>query len=151
MIRRGAHRARAVDASGPSSAFLRSRLRLLGIGVVCVKLALVPVVFDHASDVPFSVIKALLSHALAYVLAGVIVGLLLRYGRGGLVWSWLHVPVLAFLVANVAAALFAVDPLLALYGAHTRMVGLGTVADCVLLYFAIALLVRSGRWLLVAG
>src|SRR5467141_4172018 len=114
---------------------MRSRLRLFGIALICAKLALVPVVFDHDSDVPFSVIKALLSHALAYVLAGVLLGLILRYGRAVFVWSWLHVPVLAFLAANVAATLFAVDPLLALFGAHTRMIGLGTIADCVLLYF----------------
>jgi O-antigen ligase/Flp pilus assembly protein TadD len=120
-------------------------LRLAGIALVCAKLALIPVVFDHASDAPFSVIKALASHALAYVLAGVILALVVRHGRTVLRWSWLHVPVLAFLAANVAATLFAADPLLALYGAHTRMVGLGTIADCSLLYFAIALLVRTGR------
>jgi len=112
-------------------------------------LALIPLVFDHDSDVPFSVIKALLSHGLAYVLAAVILGLIVRYGRTVLVWSWLHAPVLAFLAVNVAATLFAVDPLLALYGAHTRMVGLGTIADGVLFYFAIALLVRTRRDLMV--
>lgn len=127
------------------SDLLRSRLRVLGIGIVCAKLALIPVVFDHDSDVPFSVIKALLSHALAYVLAGVMLGLIVRYGRAVFVWSWLHVPALAFFAANVAATLFAVDPLLALYGAHTRMIGLGTLTDGVLLYFAIALLVRTRR------
>ena len=113
--------------------------------MLCAKLALIPVVFDHDSDVPFSVIKALLSHALAYVLAGVMLGLIVRYGRTVFVWTWLHVPVVAFLVANIAATLFAVDPLLALYGAHSRMIGLGTIADGVLLYFAIACLVRTRR------
>src|SRR5204863_7308289 len=86
----------------------------------------------------------LLSQDFAYVLAGVVLGVFVRYGRKVFVWSWLHVPVLAFLAANIAASVFAVDPLLALYGAHTRMIGLGTIADGVLLYFAIALLVRSG-------
>src|SRR6267378_2094705 len=113
MSRRGARRARAVALPNPSPDFLGSRLRLLGIAVICAKVALVPVVFDHDSDVPFSVIKALLSHALAYVLAGVVLGLVVRYGRTVIVWSWLHVPVLAFFAANVAATAFAVDPLLA--------------------------------------
>jgi O-antigen ligase len=112
---------------------------------VCAKLALIPVVFDHDSDVPFSVIKALLSHALAYLLAGVILGLIVRYGPAVLARSWLHMPVLAFLVANIAATLFAVDSLLSLYGAHTRMGGLGTIADGVVLYFAIASLVRTRK------
>jgi len=115
---------------------------------VCAKLALIPVVFDHDSDVPFSVIKALLSHALAYVLAGIMLGLIVRYGRPVFAWSWLHVPVAVFLLVNIAAAVFAVDPLLALYGAHTRMIGLGTIADCVLLYFAIPVLVRAPKELL---
>jgi len=145
MSRRRPRAARAVISSETSSDFLRSRLRFVGLGLVCAKFALIPVVFDHASDVPFSVIKALLSHALAYILAGVLVGLFVRYGRAVFVWSWLHVPVLGFFVANVAATLFAVDLFLALYGAHTRMLGLGTIADCVLLYFAMALLVRTRR------
>src|SRR3977135_2531622 len=124
MMSRRARRVRAAAPSEPSSDFLRSRLRLLGIALVCAKLALIPVVFDHDSDVPFSVIKALMSHALAYVLAGVTLGLIVRFGRPVLVWSWLPLPVVAFLAANIAATVFAVDRLLALYGAHTRMIGL---------------------------
>src|SRR6185503_1895599 len=145
MSRRGPRRGRAIASSGTSRDFLGSRLRLVGVALVCMKLALVPVVFDHDSDVPFSVIKALSSHAVAYVLAGVMLGLVVRHGRTVLVWSWMHVPVLAFLGANVAASLFAVDWLLALYGAHTRMIGLGTIADGVLLYFSIVCLVRAER------
>src|SRR5258708_37034896 len=116
MSRRAARRTRDVAQPAPSSDFLGSRLRLLGIALVCAKLALVPVIFDHDSDVPFSVIKALLSHALAYVLAGVLLRLVVRYGRTVLVSSWLHIPVLAFLLANIAPTVFAVDPLLALNG-----------------------------------
>jgi O-antigen ligase/tetratricopeptide (TPR) repeat protein len=144
MSKRRARR-ELVAAQVPSGDFLSSPLRYFGIALVCAKLAVIPVIFDHSSDVPFSVIKALLSHALAYVLAAVVLGLIVRYGRIVFVWSWLHIPVLAFLVANALATLFANDTLLALYGAHTRMIGLGTVADCVLLYFAIALLARTPR------
>jgi len=93
--------------------------------------------------------QAGLSMALGAFLAGVLLGLITRYGRTVLVWSWLHIPVLSFLAANILATIFAVDPLLALYGAHTRMIGLGTIADGVLLYFAIALLLRTHRELLV--
>src|SRR5438034_9852775 len=124
MTRRGVRRTRGTPSLEPSSDFLRSRLRLVGLALVCAKVALVPVVFDHDSDVPFSVIKALLSHALAYLLAGVMLGLIVRYRRTVITSSWLHVPVLAFLAANIAATLFAVDPLQAMYGAHSRMVGL---------------------------
>jgi tetratricopeptide (TPR) repeat protein/O-antigen ligase len=120
----------------------QSKLRLFGLGVLCGKIAIVPLVFDHTADFPFTVPKALVSHGLSYVLVGVIAGLLLRFGRPFFVWSWLHVPVAAFLVVNVLASVFAVDRTLALFGTHARMLGLGTIADGVSLYFAVVLLVR---------
>jgi O-antigen ligase/cytochrome c-type biogenesis protein CcmH/NrfG len=120
-----------------------SRLRRLGVALVCAKVALLPVIFDYSLDVPFTVAKTLLSHGLAYALTGVMVGLLVRFGRSFFVWSPLHAPVLTFIVANIAATLFAADSVLALYGAHVRMLGLGTIADWVVLYFAVALLVRT--------
>jgi tetratricopeptide (TPR) repeat protein/O-antigen ligase len=121
----------------------RSKLRLLGIGLVGAKVALVPLLFDYSLDWPFTVAKALLSHGLAFALAGVMAGLLIRFGRSFFVWSWLHLPVLAFLAANVAASLVATDAVLALYGTHARMLGLGTIADWVVLYFAVVLMVRT--------
>jgi O-antigen ligase/tetratricopeptide (TPR) repeat protein len=120
-----------------------SRMRRLGVALLCLKVALLPVVFDYSLDAPFTVAKTLLSHGLAYALAGVIVGLLVRFGGSFFVWSPLHVPVLAFLVANMAASVVAADRALALYGAHVRMLGLGTIADWVVLYFAVVLLVRT--------
>jgi tetratricopeptide (TPR) repeat protein/O-antigen ligase len=122
-----------------------SKLRQVGVALVCAKVALLPVVFDYSLDVPFTVAKTLVSHGLAYVLVGVLVGLFVRFGRSFLMWSPLHVPVLAFLAASIAAAVFAADTFLALYGAHARMLGLGTIADWVGLYFAVVLLVRTRR------
>jgi O-antigen ligase len=113
------------------------------VALLGVKVAAVPLVFVYSADVPFTVPKALLSHGLAYALAGVLVGLFISFGRSFFVRSALHVPVLAFLVANVAASIFAADSLLALHGTHVRMLGLGTIADWVLLYFAVVLLVRT--------
>lgn len=123
--------------------FRGSTLRLFGVGVMCAKVALIPLVFDHSSDAPFVVPKAMLSHGLAYVLVAVVAGLLIRYGRAFVVWSWMHVPVLAFLVVNALATVVAADPMLALYGTHARMLGLASVADGVVLYFAIVLLIRT--------
>src|SRR5207248_1802784 len=80
-----------------------------------------------------------------FVLAGVVVGLIVRFGRAFLFNSALHIPVLAFLGANIAATLAATDLPLALYGTHARMLGLGTITDWVLLYFAALLLVRTKR------
>lgn len=143
MTRRSGRNARAGVKAALRSDLFASNLRLLGVALVCAKVALVPVVFDYSADFPFPVAKALVSHALAYVLSGVLVVLAVQSGRSLLVWSWIHVPVVAFLAANVIATVFAPDRLIALYGTHARMLGLGTIADFVLLYFAVALLVRS--------
>jgi tetratricopeptide (TPR) repeat protein/O-antigen ligase len=120
-----------------------SKLRLLGVGVLCAKISLVPIVFHQSFDWPFTIPKVLLSHALAYILAGILAGLVLRFGWNFVVRSWLHVPVLAFLVVNATATVFAADLQLALYGVHARMLGLGTAADLVVLYFAVVMLVRK--------
>jgi O-antigen ligase len=109
------------------------------------KLAVIPAIFDYNADVPFTLVKALTSHALAYVLAGVIAGLLVQFGPTFLVRSWLHLPILAFFGVNIVASLFAQNSLLALYGAHERMLGLGTVADQMVLYLAVVLLIRTRR------
>ena len=124
------------------------------MAVICAKVALVPLAFDLGSDIPFVVAKGALSHALAYVLAGVIGGLLILYRRAVVAVSMLHIAVAAFLIVNIAATVFAADQILALYGAHGRMVGLATIADGVLLYFAIVLLVRTMaemRYVMVCG
>src|SRR4051812_34287684 len=125
------------------SELLRSGVRRLGIALICVKVALVPLVFDAASDQSFTVPKALLSHALAYALVGVIAGLFVRFGPSFVVRSRVHYAVLAFLLVNVLATIFAPDVRLALFGNHGRMLGLGTVVDWVVLYFACVLLIRT--------
>jgi cytochrome c-type biogenesis protein CcmH/NrfG/O-antigen ligase len=142
-MRRGAARALATPNREEAERLNHSKLRLLGVALVCAKVAFLPVVFDYSLDVPFTVAKTLLSHSLAYALAGVMVGLVVRFGRRFVLWSPLHVPVVAFLIANVAAAVVAADSVLALFGAHQRMLGLGTIADWVVLYFAVVLLVRT--------
>jgi O-antigen ligase/cytochrome c-type biogenesis protein CcmH/NrfG len=67
----------------------------------------------------------------------------LRFGRSAVRWSWLHVPVLAFLAVNIAATVFAADPYVGLFGTHSRMLGLTTTASWVALYFATVMFVRT--------
>jgi O-antigen ligase/cytochrome c-type biogenesis protein CcmH/NrfG len=146
MGRRARTRAALAEAStrrGTEEALLLSKLRLLGVTLLCAKVLLVPLVFDPGLDMPFPVPKALLSHGIAYLLAGVMAGLFLRFGQSFFVWTWLHVPVLAFLLVSALATFFAADKNLALFGTHARMLGLGTIADGVVLYFGVVLLVRS--------
>src|SRR5256885_16674385 len=93
------------------SGLAKSKLRRIGLVIVCAKVALVPVIFDPGSDIPFAVVKDVLSHALAYGLAGVLAALFVQFGRSMLVRSTLHIPVLAFLAVSIAASLFSADPL----------------------------------------
>jgi cytochrome c-type biogenesis protein CcmH/NrfG len=142
--RKSTVRPRPVQPAGEADALLQSSwLRKIGIALICGFVALVPLVFDPRADASFAIPKALLSHALAYALAGVLAGLVITFGRDALRWSWLHVPVLGFLVVNSAATLVAEDRILAMYGTHTRMLGLGSIAAWTLLYFAVVVLVRS--------
>ena len=62
-----------------------SWLRRLGVGLIGAKIFLVPLVFDVSADIPFTVAKVLLSHALTYALVGVMSGLLVLYRRSFLV------------------------------------------------------------------
>lgn len=131
------------DAVLTMSNVMTSKLRVFGVALLGAKVALVPLIFDFSLDAPFAVSKALVSHGLAYLLGAVIASLAIRFGRPFFVWSWLHVPVIAYLAANVTATIFAADQSLALYGTHVRMLGLGTTADLVLVYFSVVLLVRT--------
>jgi O-antigen ligase/tetratricopeptide (TPR) repeat protein len=117
-------------------------LLAFGVALIGAKFALLPLAFDFSLDLPFVVSKAVMSHALAYGIAAVLAIHILRSGAF-VRWSPLHIPVLAFLLVNTMATLFAENGTLALFGTHARMLGLATTTDVVLLYFAIALLVRT--------
>lgn len=143
MARRNQKKHRRDVAEETRPAHQGSRVRLFGVILICIYVALVPVLFDPAADAPFPIAKGLLAHSLAYALAGALAGYVIAYGRRAWFWSWMHVPVLAFLAANLTAALFAPDLYVALFGTHIRMLGLGTVAGYVVLYFGIAFLVRT--------
>ena len=121
----------------------RSRVRLAGVALICARVALVPLVFDSGVEMPFVVPKALLGHALAYALAAVLIALFIRFGQAVIVRSRLHLPVLAYLAVAVLATIFAENRYLSVFGTHERMIGLATILDWAVLYFAIVCLVRS--------
>ena len=142
-MRRRQQQRKRVTAADRAIEGLSPWLHRLGVALICAKIFLVPLVFDLSADIPFTVAKALISHALSYALVGVVVGLFFLRGRSFLVWSWLHVPVAAFLAANIIATVFAANWTVALFGAHVRMLGLASVVDGVILYFVIVLLIRT--------
>jgi O-antigen ligase/Flp pilus assembly protein TadD len=124
------------------------RLHLVGLAVLCMKIAVVPLVFDPSGDVPFVLPRTLLSHGLTYVLVGVLLALFMARGWSFLVRSWVHLLVLAFFGVSALATVFALNPVVALFGTHVRMLGLTTIADGVVTYFAVVHLVRGRRELI---
>jgi O-antigen ligase/tetratricopeptide (TPR) repeat protein len=122
-----------------------SRLQIVGLVALCIKLGAVPLVFDPSADVPFVLPRTLLSHGLTYVLVAVLLALFVARGSSFLVLSWVHVPVLAFFAVSALATFLALNPIVALFGTHVRMLGLTTIADGVVTYFAVVHLVRQRR------
>ena len=145
MDRTSRKSARRGGRQGPPARIDDSRLRVFGLFVLCLKVALVPLAFDHAADASFVLPKALLSHGLAYVLAGVLVALVVLNGVGALLRSRVQISVLAYLGVSVLATAFAVNPNIALFGTHDRMLGLAAIADGVITFLATVELVRTRR------
>lgn len=138
-------------AQRESLALDRSMLRKVGLGLVAAKVVLVPLAFDPTAYVVFAHPKALLGHALGFVLLGVLGALGIHHGRSLLRPMPLHFAVAGVAVVSSLATLFALDRQVALYGTLDRQLGLVTLLDNVTLYFAIAILVRSRTDLLVLG
>lgn len=127
----------------PDADVLDSPVRRAGVAAIAAFVLVVPLVFDAASDWPFVVPKALLTHAFAYGLAALLVAHAIRVRRKAVPWSWLHVPVLAYLLVTTLAAIFAEDRYMAIFGSHSRMLGLATTASWTVLYLGVCAFVRT--------
>jgi tetratricopeptide (TPR) repeat protein/O-antigen ligase len=122
-----------------------TRVRSAGLVSLWAFVFLVPLVVDPAADWSFTIPKALLTHALAFVLAGAVIAQFARYGRAAIAGSWLSVPVVVFLLVNTLATVFAADRYIALFGTHARMLGLATIASWTVAYIAVLAFVRTSR------
>lgn len=111
-----------------------------------------PVAFDPSSALPHPVVKAGLLGVLAYALAATLALKVLTVGLPGLPRLRLLAPAAAFLVAMAAAAVFAVDPNLALWGAYDRRLGLVAALQMAVIFLAGATFARTrGDLLIVLG
>ena len=142
MVPRRERRRRA-DRSAPRRTQGHDQLRRVGVGILAVKLALVPVIFDTGALVAFALPKTIVSEALAAGLATVLIMLGLRDG----VRTWIRNPVVAgvvgyFFVYAIASA-FALDRYLALFGSHDRLLGLLATADMVITTVALIVVPRA--------
>lgn len=131
--------------------FESSRLRLLIVALVAVKIAGLILVFDPASALAFEAPKSSFSLAASVVLFGLVGLALVRFGTSELFRPRLHLAVAAFALTNVLAAVFAQDQYIALFGAQRRL-GLTFVLDMLVLYLAVALAYRTVRdWSILGG
>src|SRR5438309_2605948 len=112
-----------------------SRWRLALVLLVSLKVSLLVVLLDWTgrSISPFDLTKSIFSRGLEWLIAGVLVVVLIRYGLE--VWprTGLHVAVAVFLLANAVSAVTAESSYIAFFGAPGKYLGLTFVADMVVL------------------
>lgn len=122
-------------------------MRMAGQAVVVLKLVLVVTVFDPWARDTFTLPKSAVSHALAFVLLGLVVAGFAIGVDGLRKLSWVDAAVAAVLIAFALASLAPVDRTLALYGASNRFLGLTHEADLAITYVAIrAFFVTKADW-----
>ncbi|MDQ2915542.1 MAG: O-antigen ligase family protein, partial [Chloroflexota bacterium] len=125
--------------------FESSRLRQIVLLLIGIKIAGVILILDPWGLQSFDFPKALFSHAASGLLVAALLATFLRFGWGVLPSTRLHLAVVAFLAANIASVLFAQNLYVSLFGEQDRYLGLTHVLDMVVLYFAVAISVRSPR------
>ncbi|MEK6206467.1 MAG: O-antigen ligase family protein [Chloroflexota bacterium] len=145
MTTRGTTTWTSTATSAPSDAFGTSRLRQLLLFLVAIKIAGILLIFDPWGLQSFDLPKTLFSHTVAWILGATTIAALLVYGAGIVPRTRLHLAVAAYVLANLLSALFAENAYLAVFGDQDRYLGLGFVADMVVLYLAVAVGFRSAK------
>src|SRR5438552_8332228 len=132
----------------------RSMLRRLILALAILKITGLVLVFDIIGKLmqPFDLAKSAFSRSTEWLLAALVLIALVRFGAGILPRSTLHVFVGAFLLINLASAVFAENIYVAVFGAQGRYLGFTFALDMVILYFAIVAAFRSvGDWAWLGG
>src|SRR6266550_7335010 len=125
----------------------RSRLRSLMVVLIALKVLGLVLLFDwsqRAVDV-FDLPKSLFSRSVEWLILGLLLIALLRWGSSILPRSPLHFLVAALAVAYLVAALAAEDRYVALFGERGRYLGLTFLIDMLVLYVAVAVAFRTVR------
>ncbi|HLQ04372.1 MAG TPA: hypothetical protein VK197_01845, partial [Verrucomicrobiae bacterium] len=100
---------------------------------------------DPAGLVAFQLPKALASRAFEWAIAAALAFALVRYGRAIVPRHRAHVSVLGLLAAWAAAAVFAADRYVAIFGDPENYLGLTFIVDMVVLYLAVSVAVLRER------
>jgi len=136
----------------PIVRFHRDWVRLALVSTVALKVAGLVLVFDVLGLQSFDLPKSIFSRAVEWILAALIVLALARHGTWIVPRTWLHLPVAAFLAANVLATIVAPDPHLSIFGDPDRHLGLTFLLDMAILYLAVAIAYRVPTdWMVLGG
>ena len=123
----------------------RSAPRQVLLWLCASKIAALVLVLDPAGLVAFQLPKALASRAFEWAIAAALAFALVRYGRAIVPRHRAHVSVLGLLAAWAAAAVFAADRYVAIFGDPENYLGLTFIVDMVVLYLAVSVAVLRER------
>src|SRR2546428_3535023 len=135
----------------PRGGFETSTLRRAIVALVALKIAGIILVFDPTGLDVFNFPKSLFSRAIAWILAGLLALVVVRFGRAIIPATRLHLLALAFVAVNVLSALSAENAYVAAFGEHEQYLGLTFVFDMLILYSAVAIAFRRAvDWAVLA-
>lgn len=132
-------------SSARPSTFEASAWRKAALAAVAAKVGLVVLVVVPGAHDAFALPKSAASYGASFVLLALLAILARRFGRE--LWhpSPLHAAVVAYACANALATAFAVQPFVAAFGAPVHFLGLTAALDGLVLYVAVAVVVRRER------
>jgi putative inorganic carbon (HCO3(-)) transporter len=135
-----------------SDLFDVSWIRSALIVTICLKIAALVLAFDPLGLQAFDLPKALLSRAMEWILAGLCLLALLRFGTAVLPLTRLHLAVLAYVLAVAISGMTSESAYVSLYGEQGSYLGLTFAVDMAVLYFAVAIAFRhTADWISLAG
>ena len=140
---RGAGSVAPAPRVGPS--FDRSWYRRALVWLVAAKIAGIVLIVDTASVQSFDLPKTLYSHATAWLIAGLLIAALVRFGLGIVPRSPLHWAVGAVLLSYALSSALAENHYVALFGEWKRYLGFAFAVDMAVLYLAVAVAFRTIR------
>jgi O-antigen ligase/Flp pilus assembly protein TadD len=139
----------AIGATGDQ--FDRSWIRRAILAVVALKIAAIVLVFDPIGLQSFDYPKSMISRGTEWILGGLVLLALLRFGMAVVPRTRLHLAVALYVLAVAVSGLAAENTYVSLFGEQSSYLGLTFVVDMAVLYLALAVAVRrSADWLPVA-
>lgn len=144
MSRRSGRAQRTKAARRGGSRTIRTGgIDALGVALLAATAVLLPLSFDPAAELPFPIVKAAVLQIAAYAIGAVVVLKVLSAGLSVIPRTWLLLPVAAFLVTLILAAVLSVHVPTALWGAYDRRLGLAASLELAVVFLAAVIFARD--------